>query len=217
VPLSQFGPFADAFDNRDLKVPGYLELLHCNGPGVKVVLARIQAALSTDGPQAWVDALFSDPNWRPHLVGAATLLLDEKRVLDCAALWEAIDRGSWVTPQLVATGYFVDPAFQDQVKRRLENGCIVSVPSGLSPLQRHSATGPGNTVQRSAKLLSSLFSIGKRLQSLAPLLERLSTDPGASMLLEQDRDRSGEIAASWCDRVVAVFSERGFTLSPRST
>lgn len=216
MPLSQFGPFAEAFEMRDLKVPGYLELLHCDGPGVQIVLDRIQTAVSTDGPQAWIDILFSDSNWRPHLVGAAALLLDDKRELNCFGMWEAIDRGSWVTPQLVATGYFVDSAFGDHVMCRLESGCVISIPTGLAPLQRHSATGPASAAQRSAKLLSSLVSIGSRIPSLVLALERLSADQEMRMLLEQDRDRSGEIATSWCERVVAAFSKRGRTLSPRS-
>jgi len=212
VPLSQFDPFAHAY-GPDLEVPGYLQLLNCHGSGVDVVLDRIQIALSTDRPQAWIDGIFADPNWRPHLVGAAALLLDERRVLNCSPMWEAIDRGSWVTPQLVATAYLTDPAFQDHVSRRLENRCEVSVPTGLHPLAQHTATGPANRVQRSAKLLSSLMSIGRRVPSLGPVVDRFSRDPDTRTLLEQDIDMSGQLAVAWCERVVTVFSARGCTLS----
>lgn len=141
--------------------------------------------------------------------------MDEARVLNCSAMWEAIDRGSWVTPQLVATAYLIDPDFRSHLVQRLENRCAISVPAGLSPLQRHSATGPAGAVQRSAKLQSALMSIGKRAPTLAPLLEPFSSDPEFMKLLKEDRDRSGEIAASWGDQVVAVFSERNLSLAPR--
>lgn len=51
MPKASFGPFADAFEKHGLTVPGYLELLHCRGSGVDLVLDRVQTALSAEKPQ----------------------------------------------------------------------------------------------------------------------------------------------------------------------
>ena len=215
MPTSRFGPLATAFEKGELTVPGYLELLHFQGPGVDVVLDRIRSALSTPEPQVWVNALFDDPNWRPHLVGAAALLLDETEALKSSAIWHAIDGGSWVTPQLVVTAYFVDPAFPEQTMRRLESRCAIEAPAGLSPPARHSATGPAGTPARSAKLLASLTCMGIRVPRLVTDVERISEDHDMKSLRERDIDRSADIVTSWYDSVLAVLSARKRTLMPR--
>jgi hypothetical protein len=103
MALTEFGPFAIAFDRGELKVPGYLELLGLNDNDSQVVIDRIERASATGDPRPWVDALLNDANWRPHLVAAIAFLLDDRDTLDRHLLWKAIDSGSWVTPQLVVT------------------------------------------------------------------------------------------------------------------
>jgi hypothetical protein len=115
MPLEKFGPFASAFEKGQLAVPGHLALLSLRGPESDVVIDRIQTAMRSEDPRRWVDALFDDPNWRAHLVGAIALLLDAGSRLSTAPLWHAIDAGSWVTPQLVVTAYFTDPSFREHL------------------------------------------------------------------------------------------------------
>ena len=69
------------------------------------------------------------------------------------------------------TAYFVDPAFPDRLRERVSQGCVVAVPAGLTPVERHSFTGPSSSVQRSAKLLASLLTIGAHVPSLRMELE----------------------------------------------
>ncbi len=55
------------------------------GPGevrydsAQVVIDRIETALGAGDPRPWVVNLFEEDNWRPHLVAAIALLLDDKR------------------------------------------------------------------------------------------------------------------------------------------
>ena len=66
------------------------------------MIDRVEQALSLQGAEEFVDVMFDDPNWRPHLVGAIALILDDGSRLSPTALWHAIDAGSWVIPQLVS-------------------------------------------------------------------------------------------------------------------
>jgi hypothetical protein len=216
MTIAKFGPFASVFEKGELTVPGYLELLHLHGPGADVVIDRIQLALATEEPRRWIEALFDDRNWRTHLVGAIAILLDGGTRLDTVALWRALDSGSWVTPQLVVTAYFADPAFQEHLMERIRHRCQVNVPSALSPVERHSATGPGGTVYRSANLLASLLSMGKRLPALSLFLQQASADPDLAALLEKDIDNAAAITDSWCTQLIAHFAARHHVLIPRA-
>jgi hypothetical protein len=216
MSLEKFGPFASAFENGQLAVPGYLALLNLDGPDTDVVIDRIQSSMRSEDLVRWVDALFDDPNWRAHLVGAIAVLLDGGARLTAAPLWGAIDAGSWVTPQLVVTAYFADPNFPEHLIARLDHRCEIAVPSGLSPFTRHSATGPGGAVHRSAKLLSSLLCIGKRLPALASFLERASAEPDIAELLGKDIDNSSTITDRWYTQLTAHFASRQRELTPRA-
>jgi hypothetical protein len=214
MSLSKFGPFASVFEKGQLAVPGHLELLNLQGPGADVVIDRIQVAIQSEELARWVDALFDDPNWRPHLVGAIAILLDGGAKLTTEPLWHAIDAGSWVTPQLVVTAYFADPLFPEHLVERINNRCEVTVPSGLSPVERHSATGPGGAVHRSAKLLASLLCLGERLPALSLFLQRISTEPEITELLGKDIDNAAAITERWYTQLTAKFASRHHGLVP---
>ena len=65
-------------------------------------------------------ALLSESNWRPNLVGGVVVLRAQRAdaaVLD--ALWDAIDRPSWVSPQLAVAASVVDPKFADKARPRV--------------------------------------------------------------------------------------------------
>lgn len=88
-------------------------------------------------------------------------------------------------------------------------------PTGLSPLERHAATGPGSAVQRSAKLLASLTCMGRRLPSLAAWLDQVCATSPISDLLVQDVDNATGIATSWSERLELQFAARGRVLRHR--
>jgi len=131
-------------------------------------------------------------------------------------LWRAIDAGSWVIPQLVVTALMVDRDFPIRLVERVESWCPVSVHLGLSPVERHSATGPANPIQRSAKLLGSLLSVGAVLPNLSSWIAGIREEPTAMDLLKQDRDDAPGIAAAWQRQLVEQFSLRGRTLKPKA-
>jgi hypothetical protein len=218
MSLTEFGPFAAVFERGELNVPGHLELLHLHGPGARIVVDRIARALADGDPAQWVAALFRQANWRPHLVGAVALLLDQNETLDRELLWEAVDAGSWVIPQLVAAAVFVDSNFPQRAVARVARLCPVAIPVGLTTAQRHSATGPEGTHARSAKMLASLLSASESVPSLARWRLDCQREASVESLLKGDEwNGSGKIVTSWTSNAQRVFLERGCRLAPKAT
>src|SRR6267142_3631072 len=215
MSFPQFGPFAAAFGSSGLDVPGYLTLLNLGQDDALIVIDRIAEALRGSDSQKWVTALFADPNWRPHLVGAIAILLDQRTTLDVAPLWSPIDAGCWVTPQLIATAYFSDPAFASRALDRMTNGCPVTVP-GLDPLMRHVATGPAGTNGRGGKMAASILAVSSNFASLAIHEGAWRADPKLRPFLDEDRawDGSEGITKRWMASVAGYLLKRGITLSP---
>jgi hypothetical protein len=209
---AEFGPFAAV-----LKLPGEpapLVLLSMRSAATAAVIDRIERALSADDAARGAAALFASPDWRPHLVGAVALILDADRRLGPSMLWNAVDAGSWVTPQLVAAAYLVDPSFPDRLQERIDARCAVAMPAKLSPAERHRATGPATAEQRSAKLLMSLLSVGRRVPVLAGRLAAAARRPDLAALQVDDRDNSGNIAENWLINLEGQFKSRGRVLTP---
>jgi hypothetical protein len=194
-----------------------MELLGLQNRAAQVVIDRIEQALARDGVFQFVDRLFDDPDWRPHLVGAIALVVDDGDNLDPRPLWRAIDAGSWVIPQLVVTALMVDRDFPERLVDRVERSCPISVPLGLSSIERHSASGPASNIERSAKLLASLLSVGSAVLSLASWIAGVRERPTVVDLLGQDFDNAPSIAAAWHRALVEQFSLRGRALKPKAT
>jgi hypothetical protein len=209
-----FGPFEPAFQTGELKVPGYLTLLGC-GESSRVVFDHIARGVRDgDDPAPWVDVMLGDVNWRPHLVAAVVLLITDLRATATASLWNAIERGSWVTPQLVCTAFLGDYAFREYAIRRLDDSCPVNLPMGMSPAERHSATGPAGTQARRAKEAASLLAIMALVPDLESRAVEYQSRTEIQELLKIDAayDNSSEIALSWLENVRERLAEKGLLL-----
>lgn len=213
--LEEFGPFRVAFDKTREDVPGHLALLNLFSDDVPEELRRIQRVVrgEPDAP-IYIDRLLSDANWRPHLVAAAAILFSPKPTRHHSRLWAAIDAGSWVTPQLVVTAYLSDTGFIERAMSRVSRRCPVIVPGGLSPVERHSATGPGGTVDRSAKMMASLVAVCEQIGSIRSWLDEEISKRDATKLISADFDGSGAIVEDWLKSVVTHFQSLGVKLEP---
>jgi hypothetical protein len=90
-------------------------------PAVVEALGVLDAALQTS-PQVVheVCALARDLNWRPNLVAAAAVARARMSTgVVVRELWAAIDRPSWVSPQLAVAASIVDPRFADGARARI--------------------------------------------------------------------------------------------------
>jgi hypothetical protein len=87
-------------------------------PSAKSVFELVvEAVARSKDPDAELEALFLERNWRCHLVGAATLLATGAGVRRLDALWGALERGSWAAPQLAATTWLLDEEFEPRARK----------------------------------------------------------------------------------------------------
>ncbi len=209
MAFSEFGPFAAVLESAPNGVPGYLELLNLNpnSRDTQIVIDQIRDALAVGGAQHWVSALLTDTGWRLHLVAAVAFLLDQSKGLDCAPLWSAIDAGSWVTPQLVVTTLFSDPAFHTKARDRVEGFCPATSPSVLNPDRAY---------DRSGKMLASILSVCSVVPSLAAREASWRAKTEIQALLDADArgERSQLITSHWKSAASAAFLKRGIVLAP---
>jgi hypothetical protein len=138
-------PFAPMFERSR-----YLMLLHplrsgAADPGVVEALEVADAAASATATLAAdLCALLADRNWRGHLVAAAVVV--RTRCPDPAvrrALWDAIDRPSWVSPQLAVAANVVDPEFEREARARFATASPKTV-AALAALARAPIHAPGD-------------------------------------------------------------------------
>ncbi|MBB3061764.1 hypothetical protein [Microbulbifer rhizosphaerae] len=107
------------YEGRSVRVSktNYLAFLSMRGNKVSEEIDKLIALL--DGfPREQIELdlihLFHAVNWRFHNIACAFVALGFHSQKVVAALWERIEAGSWVSPQLVATAYFIDENFEDR-------------------------------------------------------------------------------------------------------
>lgn len=208
--LDQYGVFSPLFRSP----PGYLPLLNLSSREANhAVFSVVECCRVTPDPYQEIGRLLGEPNWRPHIVAAVALSVlgyDERAFIK---LWAAFDAGSWVTPQLAVAAYLRDPSFSDNARRRIESRCPVN-PSRLismTPLERHTSTGPAEVLHRSAKAAASLV----RLLSLKEQAEWLTTElssPDLTALLSEDIDQAAQITQEWLANLKAVLTALAFKI-----
>ena len=194
-----FGIFEPVFKSPH----SYLSLLGLGASDAAEAVDLVRRCCSTSSePGSDICRLLDDKNWRPHLVGAVAVIICGTHPETISRLWKRIDYGSWVTPQLGAALFLVDPDFEAESRRRLEAGCPVDAKELLSMdgPERHSATGPAGTKERTAKMAATLVQL---LRMLSPGLDSESL----KLLLAQDVDRSGAIAEGWLGKIRTLLGK----------
>jgi len=199
-----FGPFDPLFAPPSADVPEHLSLLHLFHADNTV--AKITATVRSGDCGPFVRRLFESPDWRPHLVGTVVCIA-EPDAQWLGWLWQAIDGGSWVTPQLAVAAYLTDPEFAARARSRIEARCPISEPEISDGDDRDAMTGPGDADIRSGKMAASLLALCELIADDAPWVEAARNDPAIARLLRIDGRRNGSegIALSWLTGISTVF------------
>lgn len=208
MPLN-FGPFDPVFERGELPVPGHLALLNLGDAAeCNVVVERIDRALAHPDALESLAKLLTANNWRPHLVAAVAMLRSSNAQRYVHFLWSAVRTGSWVSPQLLATASIVDPKFLINCESRLAESVRISPGAGMSPSDRHSATGPAGSSARSAKELSAILALADRTQEEMLWAEQLRSQADTALILSKDIDDCADIAVYWRKRCVELGISR---------
>jgi O-acetyl-ADP-ribose deacetylase (regulator of RNase III) len=205
--LGAFPSFTALFERDErLQVTPYLSLLNASsGAGTAVALVRESTARSGN-LDLEIAALLAQNNWRPQLVGAVALILAGPSEGRLAALWEAIDRPCWVSPQLVATVSLVDANFDAQARMRLDRRGTLDARDVLAMPwpERHSAIGPNSIDGHAAKTLSAFLSICEGRSSASAWIRPYLADEQLRGIVAQDQDGGGGIARDWLQSMVTL-------------
>jgi hypothetical protein len=191
-----FGVFSPLFEGG----VAYLTLLNLGTPDATTAISLImKLCASASDPYQEVCRLLRQPNWRPHIVGAvalATLAHDPEATRE---LWSAIDKRSWVTPQLAAAAFLCDPTFADHARERLRlsRRLDTSACARLPALERHISVGPAGRVEPSAKAAAALVRLLELLPHPPDWLSVEAASLDLQNLIKRDRDSSAELAEQW--------------------
>lgn len=175
----------------------YAHPLHFNGIGDHRSLLCRHLLASLSDELHWEEdtiRLIGGPDWRDHLSAAVSFYLcphhhDHPPIL--TALWGALERGSWVSPQLLVVLSQRDPDFSAKLERLLTRG--VRPKSAGHPMLDHVVQGPGNDDSRLGKVANA--ALGLAAEGLWRSSREVETR--ARELAVHDYDQADEIAASW--------------------
>jgi len=107
-----------------------------------------------------IHKLLNDENWRPHLVAimASFKLTPSEQKKLIPELWARLEKGSWISPQILSVLSIIDGEFEFKANEILKNGFNVSF-SPMKMIEHHSARGPEGSKGASEKVLSSINSL----------------------------------------------------------
>ena len=203
------GPFQPLFVQEE---PSYLPLLNLPPEAASAIHFIADVVHRTSDYRPRVLALLNDPGWRLHLVGAIAVLLSDDREEFSAALWSAVDQGSWVSPQLVVVLSRCDPQFVTNAKERILSGCpITPVGHEFGELESYVIMGPDGNFRRSAKALGALFQILQTIPAEVEWVEAARRDPDVQRLLPYS-DEWGQFATWWAADLDKRFAELALPL-----
>jgi O-acetyl-ADP-ribose deacetylase (regulator of RNase III) len=189
-----------------LENPGtlYLSLLNLGADAAETIeLIRNIAGRSPD-PDTEITALFQG-GWRLELIAGIAVLTGAATPATLKGLWQAIDRGSWVSPQLVVIASLLDPCFVDQAKRRLLVRCpiVQGERHTMDLMKAHVTHGPDDDRERSAKTFGALLQrLWQQPEEREWLKSRLSL---ADVMHEMFHDSSGQDFAREWARALATL------------
>lgn len=151
--------------SEEAQVPRDLLLLDM-APAAREAIVAIREAIASSGARldAEIDALLTERNWRPQLVGCVALVVAGPNESRLASLWGAINRPCWTSPQLVASASLVDEHFDERARARLDRrgGLDVREAVAMPWLLRHLALGPQSIEAHWAEVVAALLRMYER-------------------------------------------------------
>lgn len=210
---SGFPTFAPLFERViGVSVSPYLSRLslYPQGDSRVAVLAVRRAVAESPAPTSEIVALLADSDWRPQLIGAGAILTGVRDSETLHALWEALDHGSWASPQLAATAFICDPAFERHARSRIMAGCPINTEmlGGVDSATHHSEESPISSAVHSGKTLASLVGMCRRLPSGARWLENLIAGEDVREIFQGSTDGGEQIAPGWYEGIRPILETR---------
>ncbi|MEO7691783.1 MAG: hypothetical protein ABIS51_21045 [Sphingomonas sp.] len=192
------------FEPGPATIPAYLVLLNLHDDNAPAIVNQLREAVAASGDEVedLIDGMLASPNWRVQIIGATALLIAPS-ANGITALWSALDRPCWTSPQLAAVASRLDPDFLAQARLRLESGCKQDVAEAAEMPwpARHVALGPLSLDSHSAKLAASLAALCGREEGASVWLTPLMARADLKAFVDLDVDEAASIALDWRDEI----------------
>ncbi|MFZ6028191.1 MAG: hypothetical protein ACOYYS_10800 [Chloroflexota bacterium] len=187
----------------------HLRYLSMYGPEENDMLeaiARLREVLaqSDNVEEEILAGLLNTLMWRSTIVAVISVVcLNHASQELLERLWEVLDAGSWVTPQIAAVLFFYDAEFEQKAIARVKQGCpLTDQPLFLSESEKQLwGSLPSDAYLRQCKAVSSLVSMLEKSQKYGDIF----SDEKVKQMLEDDIDHGGQIAKDWLNRVRVYF------------
>jgi len=187
----------------------YLGLLNlCEEDEVVQSIGTLSQLASCDTWQEDTIRLLDQIDWRSHLPPLVSYLssnVQSPKIED--AIWGAVERGSWVSPQLLCGLKMQQFDFKRGLSQLVNAG--VKSPNGTA-LELHVATGPGNNRSRLGKILNSLKGLG--------ITDGLGIDRQLiNEAIAEDFDEADVISCDWHDSMTKLIRTANNKVLPSLT
>ena len=179
------GSLRTALARGSHEVAPYLMMLHLAGADGPAALGIVRGVLAQGVDEQEALALLADTNWRPNLVVAfaAAVGLSSPAVTD--ALWTALDRGSWVAPQLAVAALIADDRFLDRARARLLDPTRLDAKAAGALLAMATVAAPGE-----------------------PWVAERAADPALTAHIASAVDDGAALARAWHRAVIEIVGGR---------
>ncbi|OOV16119.1 hypothetical protein [Flavobacterium sp. LM4] len=143
-----------------------------------------------------IKLILSHEDWRLHLIASMTLLTLRQTTRENLTpyFWERINKGSWVSPQIMVALSLTDIEFKEKSKKILSEGLKINY-SDLPEIEHHVFRGgtPRNIAEK------------KIIASLDYLINDIVNDT-------HDNDAGGSICKSWKENLEQLILQNKFKL-----
>lgn len=125
---TSFFRFRGWFRKQLLCEVNYLSFLNLQGEVKSQILKTKQVLSSISQQQMEQDfkTLLSVRDWRPHLLVCISLFIIKEKEKTIILMWQRVDKGSWVLPQLIISLSFNDEEFIQKATKRLSECLMIA-------------------------------------------------------------------------------------------
>jgi len=177
---SSFGPFTPFVQDKG-RLSSYFALLRLHYDRAERTFRLIREAAKAPDAERFTVLLLRDRDWRRSLVGAvAACYMPTPTVIE--EVWQCVDAGSWVSPQLLAVLSVIDRAFADRALQRL---------------REHESRSTGDQRYSYAKSASSIIALLLQHASDHERATYWEGNQAMRKILVDDIANGGAIATSW--------------------
>ena len=196
----ELGIFKNFWDGQPNHLPFLSLRSYADEPkefNLKLSISKLEFILENNSEESIKESIkliLSYEDWRLHLIASMTLLSLRQTARESLTFyfWERINKGSWVSPQIMVTLSFSDIEFKEKSKKILSEGFKINY-TNLSEIEHHVSRGgtPRNIAEK------------KIIASLDYLINDIVKDT-------DDNDFGGSISKSWKENLEQLIQQNKF-------